>query len=107
MSMGKGQEEVPGGWWVAPFPILRHMHDECAWDKVKEYLQAAASGLGLTAAAGSWAGGTPPGPNLPRKDVGDEIDAHKQAPAPHCELPWTQPLTDTVALAKQWWSQKQ
>lgn len=78
------------------------MHDGCVWDKVKEYLQAAASGLGLTTAAGSWAGGPPPGSNLPRKDIGDKIDAHEQVLGPHCELLWTQPLADNVALAEQW-----
>jgi len=64
-------------------------------------------GLGLTTAAGSRAGGSSPGSNLPWKDVGDEIDDQEQAPAPHREPPWAQPLTDSVALAKRQWSQKQ
>lgn len=65
------------------------MHDGYVLDKVKEYLQAA---------AGSWEERPP---SLPRKDVDDETDAHKQAPAPHCELHWTQPLMDAVPLEKQ------
>lgn len=76
-------------------------------DKLKEYLQAAVPGLGLTTAADSWAGGPSPGLQLPGKDVGDEISAQEQALAPRHELPQTQLLTDTVAFAKQWWSQKQ
>lgn len=49
-------------------PILRHTCNGCMWDKMQKYLQAAVSGLGLTMAAGTQAGGLPPGANLPRKD---------------------------------------
>lgn len=92
---------------LAGIPTLRHTCNGYMWDKVEKYLQAAVSGLGLTLAAGTQAPGPPPGSNLPRKDRDDEINAHKQALAPSCELPGTQPLTHTGALAQWWRCQKQ